>query len=145
MNNIIKPPYDHLLKIIVVGDSGVGKTTILNAYAKTVSGQVQPTAGIDFITKFISVDNSVSKVQIWDTAGQERFRSIIKSYYKKSSCVIIMYDCTDRKSFDNVKHWYDSILSDVEENILVVLARNKCDLEGDYKTVPRSEELGIVD
>ena len=89
--------FDYLLKYIVVGDSCVGKSNILNYYKDgSFEDNSQPSIGVQFIAKNIEIENKIFRLQIWDTAGQECFRSMTKTYYKNSSCAFIVYDITEK-------------------------------------------------
>ncbi|WBY58514.1 ras-related protein Rab-1B [Plasmodium yoelii yoelii] len=98
--------YDSLFKILLIGDSGVGKSCLLLRFADdTYTDSYISTIGVDFKIKTIEIDDKIIKLQIWDTAGQERFRTITSSYYRGAQGIIIVYDVTDRDSFNNVKNW----------------------------------------
>eukprot|EP00794_Sanderia_malayensis_P013934 gene13934-15386_t len=119
--------YDHLFKLLIIGDSGVGKSSILLRFADNMfSGSYITTIGVDFKIRTITVDGEKVKLQIWDTAGQERFRTITSTYYRGTHGVIIVYDVTNADSFVNVKRW----LHEIEQNCDVVnrvLVGNKDD------------------
>eukprot|EP01090_Pellita_catalonica_P008352 TRINITY_DN19119_c0_g1_i1.p1 TRINITY_DN19119_c0_g1~~TRINITY_DN19119_c0_g1_i1.p1 ORF type:complete len:223 (+),score=37.73 TRINITY_DN19119_c0_g1_i1:88-669(+) len=142
--------YKHLFKILMIGDSGVGKSCILLQFTDGVfSDNFLSTLGVDFKSKIVSVDGNTIKLQIWDTAGQERFRTITNSYYKGADGVVVVYDLTDRGTFDNVKYWLSQIddLSD-NDSVLKILVANKSDMttgrvvsEEEGKAVAKS--LGI--
>ncbi|KAL9643523.1 hypothetical protein ABK040_010137 [Willaertia magna] len=121
--------YDELFKVIVVGDSSVGKTCFLN---KIINGNFaetfMPTVGVDLKVKFIEIDGKTIKIQIWDTAGQERYRNLTRSYYRGSDGIILMYDITQEKTFNNLNIWMKEVKKNVgEENIFIL--GNKTDLE----------------
>ncbi|EFA05261.1 ras-related protein Rab-35 [Tribolium castaneum] len=119
--------YDHLFKLLIIGDSGVGKSSLLLRFAdNTFSGSYITTIGVDFKIKTVSLDGQKVKLQIWDTAGQERFRTITSTYYRGTHGVIVVYDVTNGESFANVKRW----LHEIEQNCDVVnrvLVGNKND------------------
>ena len=97
----------NFLKIVILGDSGVGKTTLLQQYLNgKVTGQSKPTIGADFSKKEILIDNTVVTLQIWDTAGQESFQSITKIFYRGAHAVLLTYDLTSMDSFMNLNHWF---------------------------------------
>ena len=101
-----KPGYDYLLKLIIIGDSSVGKTCVLLRFSEDNFPTCHmPTIGIDFKIKTINVDDKRVKLQVWDTAGQERFRTITQTYYKGAMGIILVYDCTEEQTFNNVKNW----------------------------------------
>ena len=124
----IPSKFDHLFKILIIGESGVGKTCFLLRYAENsfVANHLL-TIGIDFKIKMLELDGKVIKLQIWDTAGQDRFRTITKTYYKGSQGVILVYDVCDEKSFGNVKNWVNQIEQNAKSTICKVLVGNKCD------------------
>ncbi|XP_072044136.1 ras-related protein Rab-35 [Amphiura filiformis] len=119
--------YDHLFKLLIIGDSGVGKSSLLLRFAdNTFSGTYITTIGVDFKIRTIDVNGEKVKLQIWDTAGQERFRTITSTYYRGTHGVIVVYDVTSAESFVNVKRW----LHEIEQNCDVVsriLVGNKND------------------
>ncbi len=120
--------FDHLFKILIIGESGVGKTCFLLRYAENsfVANHLL-TIGIDFKIKVIEIEGKNIKLQIWDTAGQDRFRTITKTYYKGSHGVILVYDVCDERSFGNVKNWVNQIEQNAKSSICKVLVGNKCD------------------
>ena len=121
--------HDYLFKLIIVGDCGVGKSSLLlqftdaNFYDTYLS-----TIGVDFKIKTIQIDNKTVKLQIWDTAGQERFKSIITSYYRGSHGLLLVYDVTSEKSFNNLDTWLNEIKSNIKDRqITKILIGNKCE------------------
>ena len=120
--------FDHLFKILIIGESGVGKTCFLLRYAENsfVANHLL-TIGIDFKIKVIEIEGKSIKLQIWDTAGQDRFRTITKTYYKGSHGVILVYDVCDERAFGNVKNWVNQIEQNAKSSICKVLVGNKCD------------------
>ncbi|KAH8950355.1 hypothetical protein BDL97_10G080800 [Sphagnum fallax] len=123
-----------LLKVIILGDSGVGKTSLMNQYVnKKFSNQYKATIGADFLTKEVQVEDRLVTMQIWDTAGQERFQSLGVAFYRGADCCVLVYDVNVMKSFDNLDNWRDEFLiqaspSDVENFPFVVLG-NKVDVD----------------
>jgi len=100
-----------LLKVIILGDSGVGKTSLMNQYVnQKFSKQYKATIGADFLTKEITIDDKAVTLQIWDTAGQERFQSLGTAFYRGADCCVLVYDITDKKSFDSLQGWSDEFL-----------------------------------
>ena len=97
----------NFLKIVILGDSGVGKTTILQQYLSGKTGASKPTIGADFSKKEILIDNTVVTLQIWDTAGQEKFQSLGYAFYRGADCCALVYDITSQQSFDSLSRWRD--------------------------------------
>lgn len=118
-----------LLKVIILGDSGVGKTSLMNRFVnQKFSNQYKATIGADFLTKELIIDEKLVTMQIWDTAGQERFRTITSSYYRGAHGIIVVYDVTDMDSFNNVKTWLSEIDKYATDRVNKLLVGNKCDL-----------------
>ncbi|CAL8090155.1 unnamed protein product [Orchesella dallaii] len=121
--------YDYLFKLLLIGDSGVGKSCLLLRFSDdTYTDSYISTIGVDFKIRTIELDGKTIKLQIWDTAGQERFRTITSSYYRGAHGIIVVYDCTDLESFNNVKQWLEEIDRYACENVNKLLVGNKCDL-----------------
>ena len=126
--------YELLYKVIIIGDTNVGKSNILTRYIKDeFSLNTKSTVGVELGIKFLKIKNINAKIQIWDTAGQERYRAITSSYFKGSNGCFIVYDITNETSFDNVEKWYEQIQSETSKEIPIVLVGNKCDLENERK------------
>ena len=126
--------YDFLMKLILVGDSGVGKSNILGRYLNNEFKQeTKSTVGVEFGSKKLKVSGINVKLQIWDTAGQERYRAITSAYYKGSKGCFIVYDITSTQSFDDVEKWYEEIIKITEKGISLILVGNKSDLESERK------------
>ena len=123
-----KKNYDHLLKLLLIGDSGVGKTCILLRYSDDVYNIFQTqTVGIDFRIKTIEVRGKRIKLQIWDTAGQERFQNITANYYRGAMGIMLVYDITNKTSFDNIARWLRTIQKHAGEDVEKMILGNKCD------------------
>ena len=121
--------YDYMFKLLILGDSGVGKSCFLLRFMEeNFSLSHIPTIGIDYKTKVIRLNEARVKFQIWDTAGQERFKTITKTYYAGSMGIILAYDCTRPESFDNIRSWVEIIKLHANEHIALVLIGNKCDI-----------------
>ncbi|XP_072930118.1 ras-related protein Rab-1A [Epargyreus clarus] len=145
----MNPEYDYLFKLLLIGDSGVGKSCLLLRFADdTYTESYISTIGVDFKIRTVELDGKTIKLQIWDTAGQERFRTITSSYYRGAHGIIIVYDCTDQDSFSNVKQWLEEIDRYACDNVNKLLVGNKSDLTTkkavDYNTANQyAEQLGI--
>jgi len=125
----MNPEYDYLFKLLLIGDSGVGKSCILLRFADdTYTDSYISTIGVDFKIRTIELDGKTVKLQIWDTAGQERFRTITSSYYRGAHGIIVVYDVTDQTSFNNVKNWLNEIERYANENVNKLLVGNKSDM-----------------
>jgi len=120
--------YDYLFKLLLIGDSGVGKSCILLRYSEdTFTDTYISTIGVDFKIKSVVVDGKRVKLQIWDTAGQERFRTITSSYYRGAQGIIIVYDVTDQVTSTNTKNWLQEIDRYAGGNVTKLLVGNKID------------------
>lgn len=125
----MNPEYDYLFKLLLIGDSGVGKSCLLLRFADdTYTDSYISTIGVDFKIRTIELEGKTVKLQIWDTAGQERFRTITSSYYRGAHGIIIVYDVTDLDTFNNVRQWLEEINRYASENVNKLLVGNKCDL-----------------
>ncbi|CAD8198123.1 unnamed protein product [Paramecium pentaurelia] len=124
-----KDTYDLLIKVLLIGNSGVGKTQILLRYTENqFKTSFLSTIGIDFKIKKISVDEKVIKMQIWDTAGQERYQTITQTYYKGAMGIILVFAVNDQESFHDIEKWMNQIKQHASDNIIKVLIGNKTDL-----------------
>merc|ERR1719331_1159551 len=141
----MNPEYDYLFKLLLIGDSGVGKSCLLLRFADdTYTESYISTIGVDFKIRTIDLDGKTVKLQIWDTAGQERFRTITSSYYRGAHGIIIVYDVTDKESFNNVKHWISEIDKYAADGVNKLLVGNKCDLAS-KKVVAYDEAKEVAD
>jgi Ras-related protein Rab-1A len=121
--------YDYLFKVLIVGNSGAGKSCLLLRFAEDMfSDSYISTIGVDFKIRKIDLDGAAVKMQIWDTAGQERFRTITRSYYRGSNGVIIVYDIADRESFEQIQHWMCEVDAHASADVCRLLVGNKADL-----------------
>jgi len=121
--------YDYLYKLLLIGDSGVGKSCLLLRFADhSFTDSYISTIGVDFKIRTIELEGKTIKLQIWDTAGQERFRTITSSYYRGAHGIIVVYDVTDSESFNNIKQWLSEIERYACENVTKLLVGNKNDL-----------------
>lgn len=122
--------YDYLIKLLLIGDSGVGKSCLLLRYSDdSFTSSFITTIGIDFKIKSILCGESKVKLQIWDTAGQERFRTITTAYYRGAMGILLVYDVSDETSFTNVRNWMRQIDSNAAENVNRLLLGNKSDVD----------------
>ena len=121
--------YSPIYKIILVGDSGVGKTCLLSMYVKGECSPTIPTIAVEFCTKEIELDNNYKiKVQLWDTAGQERFKSLAMTYYRKAYGILLLFDVTKRSSFISCKNYLEEVRINSDKNCVIYLIGNKIDL-----------------
>ena len=122
--------FSPIYKIILVGDSGVGKTCLLSMYVKGECGPSIPTIAVEFCTKEIELaENYKVKVQLWDTAGQERFKSLAMTYYRKAYGILLLFDVTKRSSFISCKNYLEEVRINSDKNCVIYLVGNKIDLE----------------
>lgn len=122
--------FDFLFKIILIGDSNVGKTCVVQNFKSGVfSERQQNTIGVDFTVRTLDIEGKKVKMQVWDTAGQERFRTITQSYYRSAHAAMIAYDITRRATFESVNHWIKEVELCGASNVVMALIGNKCDLE----------------
>ena len=124
--------YSPIYKVILVGDSGVGKTCLLSMYVKGICGPTIPTIAVEFCTKEIELnDGTKVKVQLWDTAGQERFKSLAMTYYRKAYGILLLFDVTKRSSFIACKNYLEEVRINSDKNCVIYLIGNKIDLSND--------------
>eukprot|EP00957_Ditylum_brightwellii_P081550 6203956-Ditylum_brightwellii.AAC.1 len=110
MTTSLSNQHDYLFKILLVGNSSVGKTCLLQQFVDNWFDESSiPTIGVDFKIRTLEISGKVAKLQIWDTAGQERFRTITTSYYRGAHGAVVVYDVTSRESFEDVKRWFHDI------------------------------------
>ena len=131
-----------LYKILLLGDSSVGKTCFLMRYSDNTFQEIHmSTIGLDYKLKNVQLDDGkIVKIQIWDTAGQDRFRSITKNYYKGAHGIILIYDVTSRKTYENIKNWVSQIKEEVSEKVTIILVGNKIDDEKNRKVTTEEGE-----
>ncbi|KAJ6238853.1 ras-related protein rabd2a-like [Anaeramoeba flamelloides] len=135
--------YDFLFKILLIGDSGVGKSSVLLRFTdEFYMDSYISTIGVDFKIRSVGIDDKNVKLQIWDTAGQERFRTITRSYYRGTKGIILVYDITNRDSFQNIKEWLQEIENYGNSNVCKMIIGNKCDCEDERQVkAEEGEEL----
>lgn len=137
--------FDYLFKILLIGDSSVGKTSILLRYIdNTYSGEFQATIGVDFKVSTVKINSKVIKLQLWDTAGQDRFKNIVASYYRGAQGIFIVYDMTNRISFTNVTKWYQETINYLPETTVRFLIGNKCDMNSPFRVVSHEEASNLA-
>ncbi|XP_021766009.1 ras-related protein RABA1f [Chenopodium quinoa] len=121
--------YDYLFKVVLIGDSGVGKSNLLSRFTRNeFSLESKSTIGVEFATRSIRVDDKIVKAQIWDTAGQERYRAITSAYYRGAVGALVVYDVTRHVTFENVQRWLKELRDHTDSNIVIMLVGNKADL-----------------
>jgi len=130
----MKRDYDYLFKLVLIGDSGVGKSCLLLRFADdSFTDSYISTIGVDFRFRTVNIDSKTVKLQIWDTAGQERFRTITSAYYRGAHGIIMVYDVTNYESFEHVEEWLNEVNRHASESTLKLLVGNKADLADDKK------------
>lgn len=121
--------YDYLFKLVLIGDSGVGKSNLLSRFTRNEFNlESKSTIGVEFATRSLEIDGKVIKAQIWDTAGQERYRAITSAYYRGAVGALIVYDVTRHATFENVGRWLKELRDHTDPNAIVMLIGNKSDL-----------------
>lgn len=126
----LQQEYDYLFKLLLIGNSSVGKSCILLRFSDNIfNDNFLPTIGVDFKIRTFDLQSKTIKMQIWDTAGQERFKTITSSYYRGAHGVILVYDITDRQSFNDLENWQTETEKHASEDIVKMLIGNKNDLE----------------
>ncbi|KAI8833480.1 ras family-domain-containing protein [Chytriomyces cf. hyalinus JEL632] len=135
-----------MLKVIILGDSGVGKTSLMNQYVnRKFTNQYKATIGADFLTKDVEIDGKNVTTQIWDTAGQERFQSLGVAFYRGADCCVLVFDVNNSKSFDQLDSWRDEFLLQASprdpDNFPFVVLGNKVDLEESRRQVSQKRAL----
>eukprot|EP00918_Siedleckia_nematoides_P057242 GHVU01124856.1.p1 GENE.GHVU01124856.1~~GHVU01124856.1.p1 ORF type:complete len:216 (+),score=21.02 GHVU01124856.1:137-784(+) len=122
--------YDYLYKIVLIGDSGVGKSNLLSRFTKDEFNlESKSTIGVEFATKSVQTEGKVIKAQIWDTAGQERYRAITSAYYRGAVGALLVFDLSKKQSYDHVTKWLAELRQHADENIVILLVGNKSDLK----------------
>jgi Ras-related protein Rab-10 len=140
-----KKTYDLLFKLLLIGDSGVGKTCVLFRFSDdTFNTTFISTIGIDFKIKTVELQGKKIKLQIWDTAGQERFHTITTSYYRGANGILLVYDITNPKSFDNISKWLRNINEHASEDVERMLIGNKCDMD-DKRLISEERGRGVAE
>ncbi|KAK2413986.1 Ras-related protein RABA5b [Trifolium repens] len=121
---------EYLFKIVLIGDSAVGKSNLLSRFARNeFDSNSKATIGVEFQTQMVEIDGKEIKAQIWDTAGQERFRAVTSAYYRGAFGALVVYDISRRGTFDSIKRWLDELTTQNDSTVARMLVGNKCDLE----------------
>ncbi|CAM8914933.1 unnamed protein product [Rhodiola kirilowii] len=121
---------DYLFKVVIIGDSAVGKSNLLSRYARNeFDANSKATIGVEFQTQIVEIDGKEVKAQIWDTAGQERFRAVTSAYYRGAFGALVVYDISRRNTFESVPRWLDELDTQSETTVAKMLVGNKSDLE----------------
>lgn len=147
-NNVgdqINEKVDYVFKVVVIGDSAVGKSQILSRFTKNeFSFDSKSTIGVEFQTRTVNIKSKVIKAQIWDTAGQERYRAVTSAYYRGALGAMLVYDITKRQTFDHVARWVEELRAHADNSIVIVLVGNKADLV-DLRTVPAEDAVEFAE
>ncbi|KAF2219361.1 ras GTPase [Elsinoe ampelina] len=131
--------YDFLFKVVLIGDSGVGKSNLLSRFTRNEFNlDSKSTIGVEFATRSIQVDAKTIKAQIWDTAGQERYRAITSAYYRGAVGALLVYDISKHQTYENVTRWLKELRDHADSNIVIMLVGNKSDLRH-LRAVPTEE------
>ncbi|KHN78062.1 Ras-related protein Rab-11A [Toxocara canis] len=131
--------YAYLFKVVLIGDSGVGKSNLLSRFTRNeFSLESKSTIGVEFATRTIQVDGKKVKAQIWDTAGQERYRAVTSAYYRGAVGALLVYDIAKHITYENIEKWLKELRDHAEQNIVVMLVGNKTDLRH-LRAVPTEE------
>jgi small GTP-binding protein len=131
--------YDFLFKVVLIGDSGVGKSNLLSRFTRNEFNlESKSTIGVEFATRSIKVDDKTVKAQIWDTAGQERYRAITSAYYRGAVGALLVYDIAKHLTYENVERWLKELRDHADSNIVIMLVGNKSDLKH-LRAVPTDE------
>ena len=145
-NSNTSRPHDYLFKIVLIGDSGVGKSNLLSRFTKDEFNlELKSTIGVEFATKTLTVEEKLIRAQIWDTAGQERYRAMTGAYYRGAVGALLVYDISKRYTFENVaKSWLKELKENSDPNLAVMLVGNKCDLRH-FRAVSTEEAMKFAE
>ncbi|PKK17676.1 ras-related protein Rab-11A-like, partial [Columba livia] len=137
--------YDYLFKVVLIGDSGVGKSNLLSRFTRNEFNlESKSTIGVEFATRSIQVDNKTVKAQIWDTAGQERYRAITSAYYRGAVGALLVYDIAKYLTYENAERWLKELQDHADANIVIMLVGNKSDLRH-LRAVPTDEARSFAE
>ncbi|XP_021814954.1 ras-related protein RABA3 [Prunus avium] len=136
---------DYVFKVVVIGDSAVGKTQILSRFTKNeFCFDSKSTIGVEFQTRTVTIKGKLIKAQIWDTAGQERYRAVTSAYYRGALGAMLVYDITKRQTFDHVARWVEELRAHADSSIVIMLVGNKADL-GEQRDVPTEDAVEFAE
>jgi Ras-related protein Rab-11A len=137
--------YDYLFKVVLIGDSGVGKSNLLARFTRNEFNlESKSTIGVEFATRSIKVNKKIIKAQIWDTAGQERYRAITSAYYRGAVGALLVYDIAKQLTYQNVERWLSELRDHADQNIVIMLVGNKSDLRH-LRAVPSDEARAFAE
>jgi len=137
--------YDYLFKVVLIGDSGVGKSNLLSRFTRNEFNlESKSTIGVEFATRSVSIEGKTIKAQIWDTAGQERYRAITSAYYRGAVGALLVYDIVKHATYENVERWLKELRDHADSNIVIMLVGNKSDLRH-LRAVPREDAKAFAE
>ncbi|KAG7457924.1 RAB11a, member RAS oncogene family, like [Megalops cyprinoides] len=137
--------YDYLFKVVLIGDSGVGKSNLLSRFTRNEFNlESKSTIGVEFATRSIQVEGKTIKAQIWDTAGQERYRAITSAYYRGAVGALLVYDIAKHLTYENAERWLKELQDHADSNIVIMLVGNKSDLRH-LRAVPTDEARAFAE
>ncbi|XP_010522902.1 PREDICTED: ras-related protein RABA3 [Tarenaya hassleriana] len=137
---------DYVFKVVVIGDSAVGKTQLLSRFTRNeFCFDSKSTIGVEFQTRTVTIDGKLVKAQIWDTAGQERYRAVTSAYYRGALGAMVVYDITKRVTFDHVARWVEEFRSHADPSAVMMLVGNKADLAADRRAVPTEDAVEFAE
>ncbi|KAK9514238.1 hypothetical protein VZT92_027718 [Zoarces viviparus] len=137
--------YDYLFKVVLIGDSGVGKSNLLSRFTRNEFNlESKSTIGVEFATRSIQVEGKTVKAQIWDTAGQERYRAITSAYYRGAVGALLVYDIAKHLTYENAERWLKELQDHADSNIVIMLVGNKSDLRH-LRAVPTDEAKALAE
>ncbi|XP_016137003.1 ras-related protein Rab-11A-like [Sinocyclocheilus grahami] len=137
--------YDYLFKVVLIGDSGVGKSNLLSRFTRNEFNlESKSTIGVEFATRSIHVEGKTVKAQIWDTAGQERYRAITSAYYRGAVGALLVYDIAKHLTYENAERWLKELQNHADSNIVIMLVGNKSDLRH-LRAVPMDESKAFAE
>eukprot|EP00698_Gefionella_okellyi_P018166 TRINITY_DN5419_c0_g1_i1.p1 TRINITY_DN5419_c0_g1~~TRINITY_DN5419_c0_g1_i1.p1 ORF type:complete len:217 (-),score=47.64 TRINITY_DN5419_c0_g1_i1:185-835(-) len=137
--------YDYLFKVVLIGDSGVGKSNLLSRFTRNEFNlESKSTIGVEFATRSVQCSGKTIKAQIWDTAGQERYRAITSAYYRGAVGALLVYDISKHLTYENVEKWLKELRDHADSNIVIMLVGNKSDLRH-LRAVPSEEARAFAE